>query len=161
MLHAWPNISAAVPNATLEVYYGFSKSFMAFGKKTIPNFPNWIKYIKGLLKQKGVHYYGMVDHHTLAHAYARAGFSLYPTSFPETGCVALMKAQALGAIPITSRYANSTLPELTLDWDLGPAPARSDVTIDSDPSMLYEWTKAVIVLLLAPTLQRFSGIGKR
>ena len=32
-----------------------------------------------------------------------------------------MKAQALGAIPVTSRYANSTLPELTRGFDLGPA----------------------------------------
>ena len=34
-------------------------------------------------------------------------------SFPD--CVALMKAH----IPVTSRYENSTLPELTVQWDLG------------------------------------------
>ena len=31
-----------------------------------------------------------------------------------------MKALAMGTIPITSRYVNSTLPELTKQWDLGP-----------------------------------------
>lgn len=27
---------------------------------------------------------------------------------------------AMGAIPITSRFPNSTLPELTTAWDMGP-----------------------------------------
>ncbi|CAN0122181.1 unnamed protein product [Laminaria digitata] len=62
----------------------------------------------------------MVDHGTLHDAYARAGFVLYPTAFPETGCVSLTKAMAMGAIPITSRFPNSTLPELTSGWDMGP-----------------------------------------
>ena len=61
-------------------------------------FEPWLAEMKRMLQQDGVKYFGMVDHHTLAVAYARAGFYLYPTSFPETGCVALMKAQALGAV---------------------------------------------------------------
>ena len=36
VLRAWPYKKAALPNAKLEVYYGFSKSFMKFGKNTIP-----------------------------------------------------------------------------------------------------------------------------
>ena len=51
-----------------------------------------------MLKYDGITYVGMADHHKLATGYAKAGFYLYPTSYPETGCVALMKAQALGAI---------------------------------------------------------------
>lgn len=42
---------------------------------------------------------------------------------PETGCISLLKAMAMGAIPITSRFANSTLPELTSEWDMGPRDA--------------------------------------
>lgn len=42
---------------------------------------------------------------------------------PETGCVSLIKAMAMGAIPITSRFPNSTLPELTSEWDMGPREA--------------------------------------
>ena len=30
---------------------------------------------------------------------------------------------AMGSIPITSRFANSTLPELTNEWDMGPRDA--------------------------------------
>ena len=32
----------------------------------------------------------------------------------------MMKAMAMGAIPLTSRWENSTLPELVRGWDLGP-----------------------------------------
>merc|ERR1711968_139854 len=107
-------------------------------------FEPWLAEMKQMLRQDGVKYYGMVDHRTLATAYARAGFYLYPTSFPETGCVALMKAQALGAVPITSKNPNSTLPELTRDWDLGPPPRTDGVTIDMDPKWLDAWIDAVI-----------------
>lgn len=39
---------------------------------------------------------------------------------PETGCISLLKAMAMGSIPITSRFASSALPELTSEWDMGP-----------------------------------------
>ena len=151
VLLAWPSIREKIERATpgveprLEVYYGFSPSFLKYGKSQMGEaFGPWLAEMKEMLRQDGVEYYGMVDHRTLAKAYARSGFYLYPTSFPETGCVALMKAQALGAIPITSRNPNSTLPELTRRWDLGP-PARTDgVTIDRDPAWREAWADAVV-----------------
>lgn len=39
--------------------------------------------------------------------------------------MSLIKAMAMGAIPITSRFPNSTLPELTDEWDMGPREALS------------------------------------
>jgi predicted O-linked N-acetylglucosamine transferase (SPINDLY family) len=151
VLLAWPGIRAGIKRAMpgveprLEVYYGFSPSFLKYGKSMMgDSFEPWLAEMKQMLRQDGVAYFGMVDHRTLATAYARAGFYLYPTSFPETGCVALMKAQALGAVPITSRNPNSTLPELTRGWDLGP-PARTDgVTIDMDPEWQDAWADAVV-----------------
>jgi len=95
-----------------------------------------------LLQQEGVHNHGMVDHTTLAKGYADAGFVLYPTVYPETGCVTLMKAMAMGAVPITSRYYDSTLPELTRDFDLAPRALYLDH--DTDPGWLREWVDAVV-----------------
>ena len=94
----------------------------------------------------GITYVGMADHHKLAIGYANAGFYLYPTSYPETGCVALMKAQALGAIPITSRHYDSTLPELVGDFDLGPpmTQRRKSLKIDHDQEWIKDWVQAVI-----------------
>ena len=47
---------------------------------------------------------------------------LYPTSFPETGCITLLKAMTFGSIPITSKYENSVIKTLAEDsgFDLGP-----------------------------------------
>lgn len=87
----------------------------------------------------------MVDHARLAEGYASAGFMLYPTIFPETGCVTLMKAMALGAIPITSRLRNSTLPELTGHYDLGPSRAlRSGERWWEDEEWMREYVDAVV-----------------
>lgn len=97
----------------------------------------------GLLKQEGIVYHGMVGHATLAKGLADAGFILYPTVYPETGCVTLMKAQAMGAIPITSRCLNSTLPELTEWFDLGPRPIRS-ATYTEDTEWMELWVQAVV-----------------
>jgi glycosyltransferase involved in cell wall biosynthesis len=134
VLRMWPFIRDAIitnytsavgstaPSPRLDVYYGFTPAFVKYGQRSIPDFEEWRHKMEQLLEQDGVHYHGMVDHVTLAKGYASAGFVLYPTTYPETGCVTLMKAMAMGAVPITSRFAESTLPELTESFDLGPRP---------------------------------------
>ena len=146
VLVGWAQIKRAIPSAILEVYYGFSDAFLKFGQTSIPNFPSWLQKMKELLKQDGIIYHGMADHHTLGKGYARSGFYLYPTSYPETGCVALMKAQALGAIPITSQHDDSTLPELTSEFDLGPpmTEARKARRIDEVVGWQQEWVDSVV-----------------
>ena len=92
VLRAWPRIRAGVgPGATLHVYYGFTPKFLKWGRQHMRNFDAWLADTKALLDQPGVVYVGLVDQVTLARAYARAGYCLYPTSYPETGCVSLMK----------------------------------------------------------------------
>ena len=119
---------------------------MKFGKNTMPNFDAWYAEMLSMLKYDGITYVGMADHHKLATGYAKAGFYLYPTSYPETGCVALMKAQALGAIPITSRHYDSTLPELVGEFDLGPqmTQRRKSLKIDREEEWIKDWIQAVI-----------------
>ena len=115
------------------------------------DFDRWLERMKRLLDQKGIYYVGMVGHVELAKAYAQTGFVLYPTSFPETGCVALMKAQALGSVPVTSRYRDSTLPELTGRFDLGP-PERAGA-IENDLHWLQEWSEAVVRAATMPGIK--------
>jgi len=152
VLEAWPQIRSAVPNATLEVYYGFSSSFLKHIQLTMPNQEQWVHHMHNLLKQKGVILKGMVDHPTLARAYASAGFILYPTVFPETGCVTLMKAMCMGAIPITSKFATSTLPELTQVYDLGPRPLVGGY--GQDPLWKQLWIEHVIEVALQDIEER-------
>ena len=65
----------------------------------------------------------MVSETELAQAYAAAGWYAYPSDKPETSGIALMKAQACGAVPITSGQLASALPETVGSWDLEPSPS--------------------------------------
>lgn len=142
LLQQWPTIYDALSgNATLEVYYGFSPAVVQH-VKTLANGERWLARMHKLLEQPGVRYVGMVDHDTLAHAYAAAGFFLYPTSYPETGCFALMKAMVMGAVPVTSRFIGSAVHELTEEFGVGP-PARRG-SISTDPAWQREWAEAVV-----------------
>lgn len=70
---------------------------------------------------------------------ARAGFILYPTHFPETGCLAVIKAMAMGCVPVTSLYSTSALPNLTKTFEKGPKHNPLTPDIASDPHLLKQW----------------------
>jgi protein O-GlcNAc transferase len=155
LLAVWPALRGALGAAArLRVYYGFSPSFLKWGRGNFEGgqhaFESWVAAMRSkldVLRDDGVEYHGMVGHDELARAYARAGFFLYPTSFSETGCIALMKAMAMGAIPITSRLAASSLPDLASEWDLGPPADTPDGRTRlprDDPAFLAHFTDAVL-----------------
>lgn len=138
LLRAWPLVRAALPSAELFVFYGFTPAFEAWGHQRIDDYDNWRADLDERLRSTpGVTYVGLVDHRTLASAYAGAGFYLYPTAYPETSCISLMKAMANGAIPITSRFEGSALRETAGGFDLGPSVlAPSELGIDLPHSMV-------------------------
>lgn len=117
---AWEQFQLRV---RLKVFYGFPPSVVLRMRKDMgaDAFEAWHAYMMELLSQPGVEYVGAVDHLRLSEEYAAAGFILYPSKFPETGCITIIKAMSCGAIPITSRYSQSVLPNVTGHFDLGPA----------------------------------------
>ncbi len=124
------------------------------------NFDSWIKRMEKLIQQEGIVYVGMVDHEALARGYSDAGFILYPTTFQETGCITVMKAMVQGAIPITSRFLHSTLPELTEPWDLGPTvPIPHTVRPGTLPPLewIYTWADAVVSAAEKNTQEKYCG----
>eukprot|EP00966_Prymnesium_polylepis_P152119 3513793-Prymnesium_polylepis.1 len=128
---------------TLHVYYGFPRWLEAmYGSSAW--YPGWRKHMEEMLQQEGVEYHGMVDHHTIARAYASCGFYLFPSDKPETSGVNLMKAQAMGAIPITSRHPNSSMPEVCGEYDLGPPVPHGAVAIQGDASWLDDWMRSLV-----------------
>lgn len=144
VLRAWPQIRAAIPNATLTVYYGFTPAFDAWASATRSDYASWKRTIETLLHSlPGVHYTGLVGHSELASGYADAGFYLYPTTFSETSAVSLMKAMAAGAVPITSRYVRSALNETCGAFDVGPDQPLDDDMEDAD-AWLDQWVASVI-----------------
>ncbi|RHZ24175.1 hypothetical protein DYB31_013849, partial [Aphanomyces astaci] len=101
VLDSWGDIRRRLPTATLHVYYGFTRAFVQFAQPS----DVWRQRMELLLRQDGI-------------TYAAAGFYLYPTTYPETSCVSIMKAMAHGAIPITSK--RGALAEVVGPFDLGP-----------------------------------------
>ena len=147
ILREWGSIKAAIPDAILEVYYGFTAGVDARLGKTYGKiaYREWREMMIGLLSQDGIRYYGAVDHDTLMAAYTRAGFWLYPTTFQETGCISGMRAMVCGAIPITSKLSPSVLgisgDDLTRSYDFGPTNNPLDVSMASSADALTDWVK--------------------
>lgn len=148
VLLQWATIKEHIPDAILEVYYGFSPSVDKQLSKLTANYQSWKSRMMELLKQDGVQYYGPVDHTTLQYAYARAGFLLYPSTFQETGCITVIKAMAYGAIPITSKLSPSVLETITGQYDFGPKIPLTMKAVKENSHELenwtHEWTQHVI-----------------
>lgn len=104
LLDCWPEIRKAIPDATLQIYYGFGvwdaahRNDSAMLKKK----QDMLAKIEAL-KPYGVQYIGNVGHLELAQALASADYWTNPNFvFDEISCITAMKAMAAGCWPITS-----------------------------------------------------------
>jgi predicted O-linked N-acetylglucosamine transferase (SPINDLY family) len=102
---------------------------------------HWVLYMLHLLHiTPGVYYRGAVSHEAMSLAWQQTSFFLYPTHFPETGCISMLRAMAGGALPITSRYTFSVLRNLGGDrFDLGPRDAPLTAAISNSYSLRQRW----------------------
>lgn len=136
LLEAWPEIKREVPEAELHMFYGWNthdkmvKEGACDGKLK--------KIIEPLTHQDGVIDHGRVGHKQLAEEYAKSGIWVYPSHFPEISCIAAMKAQVSGCVPITTDFA--ALKETVKAGIVIPGNA-------SDPNVFYEWRMALIEML--------------
>ena len=56
----------------------------------------------------------------------------------------------MGAIPVTSRHPNSSMPEVCGHFDLGPPVPRGAVAIQSDSAWLDAWADALVAAAALP-----------
>lgn len=104
LLDLWPSIITEIPDAELHVMYGWN-SFMAVNKDN-PERMSWMQKMKQRVKAlDGVTDHGKVGHDEVVKHITSAGLWVYPTAFPEISCITAMKAQAGGAVPVTSDFA--------------------------------------------------------
>ena len=148
LLQLWPQVKAALPDAELHVYYGFWPYAMWAEQ---PHLIALKAQIEPLLAQPGVVYHGMVSEVELAAAYASAGWYAYPSDKPETSGIALMKALACGAVPVTSGQLASALPETLAQWDLGPT--RRHGSIGKDAAWQRDYVAALIAAARRPAAE--------
>jgi len=100
----WPDIKKAVPDATLDVYYG-RESYDAVHRGN----PERIQWMDGMIAKAkeldGVTDHGKVGQDEIVRHTFESGLATYPCPFPEISSISMMKMQAGGAIPVASNYA--------------------------------------------------------
>lgn len=85
------------------VFYGWDNF-----DKMYSNNPEQMKWKQGIQQrflEEGVEDLGRISHKQVLKQMAQASIWLYPTGFWEISCITCIKAQALGAIPVTTGYA--------------------------------------------------------
>jgi glycosyltransferase involved in cell wall biosynthesis len=139
LLDCWEEIRKAIPDATLQIYYGFDVWDAQHGTDSV-----WVKRKQDMLAKiqalgpMGVQYIGNVGHLELAQAMANAEYWTNPNFvFDEISCISAMKAQASGCWPITSNRA--ALGETTKNGTIVPY-----VNTDSVEDVKKKFTKACI-----------------
>lgn len=100
----WPDVKKAVPDATLDVYYG-RESYDAVHKGN----PERMKWMDSMIQKAkdldGVTDHGKASQQKIVEETFRSGVWAYPCPFPEIYCLTAVKSQAGGAIPVSSNFA--------------------------------------------------------
>ena len=107
LLDLWPKILRKLPEATLDIFYGFRGA-----ARLSTGDPNWTqkyeatrKDFEALRHQKGVKFHGMIPPARMAREFMRAGVWLYPTKFEETYGTVATEARAAGCVPVCPKLA--------------------------------------------------------
>lgn len=103
LLVMWPQIKKEVPEATLDIYYGWVTFDKGYSNN--PQAMEWKKGMLELMKQEGITEHGRVSKEELDKATANADIWAYPTNFGETNCITALDSQKLGCVPVTMAYA--------------------------------------------------------
>lgn len=103
LLEVWPEVYERT-GAVLHVFYGFTKWHKTVVADNPAEVAKMDRIIELIRKCPGVVDHGMVGQKKLALECAKAGIWAYPTNFPEISCISAMRAQAMGAIPVTTKF---------------------------------------------------------
>src|SRR6185437_9655344 len=100
---SFPVIREAVPDVRLKVFSGLSTT------RGGPQDNKYVDLHQKCLSLEGVDYAGPVSQPELARWLSEAAALAYPSTYPETSCIAALEAMAMGATVITTRLG--ALPE--------------------------------------------------
>jgi glycosyltransferase involved in cell wall biosynthesis len=96
-------IKKRVPKAKMAWCYGwegFVNAHQSDSKKM-----EWMEYTKKAIKDAGIEDLGRLSQEEVGKLYQKAGVFAYPSEFAEIFCISVLKAQAAGALAITSDFA--------------------------------------------------------
>lgn len=143
LLKLWPSIRSRVPTATLAVHYGWANiEWREREEQGLPFQQRTRTRLAMLLDQPGIVAANTrLDAEHLWEAFSTAGVWVYPTEFCETSCITAMRAQAAGALPVTT--CAGALRE-TVQW--GRKLVAENIYTDADQQA--EFVDAVVLSML-------------
>jgi glycosyltransferase involved in cell wall biosynthesis len=103
LLDAFPAIRDAIPDVHLRIFSGLSTT------RGGPDDNRYADLHQKCLSLEGVDYAGPVSQPELAGWLSEAAALAYPSTYPETSCIAALEAMAMGATVVTTRLG--ALPE--------------------------------------------------
>lgn len=102
LLEVWPKIREQVPDAKLNIAYGWESWVAMEGKDA---FYHRMEAKFAEMKSQGVTVLGRLNHAELDKLMKNTKVWAYPTQFTEIHCITALKAQAAGCIPVTTNVA--------------------------------------------------------
>jgi len=139
LFELWPSIVERNPKAHLHVCYGFTKNYLADEANNPSKKEFRLQAMAYMESCDNITWHGRLGHQDLANLVQTCGFWLYPTVFPEISCIAAMKAQVGGAIPVCSDTAAL---EETVRWGRkGPIKGYAEAVLEA---ISQGWTNAYL-----------------
>jgi glycosyltransferase involved in cell wall biosynthesis len=124
LLDAVPIIRSAIPDMRLKVFSG-----MATLQVALENDP-YAELYRRCTMTDGVEYIGPVPQPELAAELSRAAALAYPSTFPETSCIAAMEAMSAGATILTT--GSGAMPETTAGFGLMIEPHEDEPRLSKE-----------------------------
>lgn len=103
LLDMWPKIKEHLPEATLDIYYGWNMFDQMHAKN--PAMMKWKWQMIRKIHDVEAIDHGRVNHQELASAMKEIEVWAYPTEFTEIHCITALKAQEAGCIPVVTNVA--------------------------------------------------------
>lgn len=103
LLKMWPDVKKAVPEATLEIAYGW-QLFDKFYHNN-PSSMSWKNKMLEMMTHEGITEHGRLPQPEVAELMKTCGVWAFPTHFGEINCINALKAQAYGLEPVVVNYA--------------------------------------------------------
>ncbi len=120
LLDLWPEIKKQMPNAWLEIFYGWDTidAIINDGAAHAPQLLSFKKRIVEMIenlggKEGGIFWRGRVSQETLSSSLRRASVMPYPANFMETFGIVFVQAMTAGCIPVVPDLG--ALPDLVGD----------------------------------------------
>ena len=146
LLSHWPAIKDAVPQARLNVFYGWQTLEALFPERAA----ELHRELDPLLAQPGVTHLGRLNHRDVAAQYLQAGVWAYPGRFLEVSCISAMKAQAGGAIPVVT--PTGALRD-TVQFGFRTRRGYDETSPADEGDLETEWLEGLISMLKSPEEQ--------